>query len=71
MSDYNGCYVKLDNDPTFWAVDDDKKRKVANAEELYAIGLRPIVIVKPSVLNKIKMAKALPKAKANEENQPS
>lgn len=42
MSKYDGCYIKLVDDPTFWAVDIGHKRLVESPAQMHAIGLRPI-----------------------------
>jgi hypothetical protein len=53
---FNGCYVKLVDDPTYWAVDDGERRSVANSEEMHAIGLRQVVPVSAKELKEIPLA---------------
>jgi len=53
MSEYEGCYVMVDGDPTFWLVEDGERRAIGSVEEMYASGLRPVVVVDPGVLETI------------------
>lgn len=50
---YDGCYIKLSDEPVYYAVDDGQKIRVANAEQMYKIGLRPVHVVTPQVLARI------------------
>lgn len=61
MSKYDGLYVKLAGDPTFWAVDDGKRHKVADSLELYKIGLRPVRVITLDEFHNLKIADHAPK----------
>jgi hypothetical protein len=67
MSDYDGCYVKLSDDPTFWAVDDGKRRKVSDSLALFKIGLRPVRVISIDELGKLKIEEHDPKEASDEE----
>jgi hypothetical protein len=43
MSEYNGCYVKLWDNPDYWAVDEGKRRKLSGPMAIYDGGLRRVV----------------------------
>ncbi len=43
MSEYNGCYVKLWDNPDYWAVDNGKRRKLDGPMAIYVGGLRKVV----------------------------
>ena len=45
MSEYEGCYVKLAEDATFWLVEDGERWAMASAEEMLRNGLRMVVTV--------------------------
>lgn len=45
MSKYNGCYVKVLDNPAYWAVDDGKRRLISGVQEMYAVGLRRVVVL--------------------------
>ena len=53
MSEYEGCYVKLAEDATFWLVEDGERRAMASAEEMLGNGLRNVIVVEPGVLEAI------------------
>ena len=53
MSEYEGCYVKLAEDATFWLVEDGERQALSYSEELLVFGLRPVVVVEPGVLEAI------------------
>ena len=56
MSKYNGCYIRLVNSPTFYAVDDGKKTLVESPEHMNTLGLRPVRIVLEDEFNAIPFA---------------
>ena len=62
MSKHDGCYVKIANNVTFWAVDKGKRRIVSDMKGVYEIGLRPIHVISEPELDKIPLAGAPPKA---------
>ena len=69
MSVHNGCYVKLANEFAYWAVDDGKRRIMANMAEVYAVKDRPLHIVSREELAAIEVfnpnpPKAKPRRKA-------
>ena len=64
MSKYNGCYVRLADNVTYWAVDNGKRKVMANIDEVYAYGLRPVKVVTEAELKNIKIDSNLPKTKA-------
>jgi hypothetical protein len=45
MIDYSQVYLRISGDPTFWIVDKNGKRPLADMGEVYRIGLRKIVVV--------------------------
>jgi len=53
MSEYEGCYVKLAEDATFWLVEAGERRAMASAEEMLGNGLRNVIVVEPGVLEAI------------------
>ena len=53
MSEYEGCYVKLAEDATFWLVEDGERRAMASAEEMLRNGLRMVVTVTADELEAI------------------
>ena len=53
MSEYEGCYVKLAEDATFWLVEDGERRAMASAEEMLRNGLRMVVTVTAEELEAI------------------
>ena len=53
MSEYEGCYVKLAEDATFWLVEDGERRAMASAEEMLGNGLRMVVTVTAEELEAI------------------
>ena len=53
MSEYEGCYVKMAEDATFWLVEDGERQALSYSEELLVFGLRPVVVVEPGVLEAI------------------
>ena len=53
MSEYEGCYVKLAEEATFWLVEDGERQALSYSEELLVFGLRPVVVVEPGVLEAI------------------
>lgn len=53
MSKYDGCYIKLADDPTYYAVDNGQKTIVQDADQMHKIGLRPIHVVTQTSLNRI------------------
>jgi hypothetical protein len=53
MSEYNGCYVKLATDNTFWYVEDGERLMVENTDHMYQIGLKPIYTISPDDLQDI------------------
>jgi len=53
MSQYNGKYIKLADDPTYYAVDIGQKRLVESPAHMYQIGIRPIVVVTEEELDAI------------------
>ena len=53
MSEYEGCYVKLAEDATFWLVEDGERRAMASAEEMLGNGLRNVIVVEAGVLEAI------------------
>ena len=53
MSKYDGCYIKLAHDPTFYAVDIGHKRLVESPAHMQSIGLRRLVVVTEDELNAI------------------
>ncbi|HJW91006.1 MAG TPA: hypothetical protein VJ436_10245 [Anaerolineales bacterium] len=53
MSEYEGCYVKLAEEATFWLVEDGERRAIGSVEEMYASGVRAVVVVKAGVLEAI------------------
>jgi len=53
MSQYNGKYIKLADDPTYYAVDIGHKRLVESPTHMYQIGIRPIVVVTEEELDAI------------------
>ena len=67
MSKYDGCYVKVDDAPAFWAVDDGKRRLIESMDRVYALGLRDIHVVSPKELRAIPIYKASPKAESDKE----
>ena len=54
--DYDGMYVKLADDPTYWAVDDGSRRRVESQEEMGEIGLRTVRVITPETLEEIPLA---------------
>ena len=50
MSEYDGCYVKLAEDATFWLVEDGERQALSYSEELLVFGLRPVMVVEAGVL---------------------
>jgi hypothetical protein len=63
MSEYDGCYIKLAYDPTFYAVDDGKKKLVESPEHMNEIGLRKVFKVSEDELD------AIPFAQGNDEEE--
>ena len=53
MSEYEGCYVKLAEDATFWLVEAGERRAMASAEEMLGNGLRMVVTVTAEELEAI------------------
>lgn len=53
MSEHNGRYVKLPDNPQFWAVDDGERRPIHSQEEMMANGLRSVVMVTQEQLDAI------------------
>ena len=66
MAKYDGTFVKLADNATFWAVDGGKRRPMGSLEEVHAIGLRPVIVLTEKELDKIKLA-AAPKEVKDEE----
>lgn len=53
MANYDGKYVKVHGDPTYWAVDDGERYRVSDREEMYQIGLRKLSIITKAALKAI------------------
>lgn len=53
MSNYDGCYVKLSDDPTFWYVENGERVIV---EHMYQYGLLPVIVLEPEQLALIPFA---------------
>lgn len=51
--EYDGKYVKLADDPTFWAVDGGERVKLRLAQEAAVYGARETVEVTPAELARI------------------
>lgn len=56
MSDYNDCYVKLADNPAYWAVDGGERRVVTSQAEMVRIGIRRVVTVTEEELDAIPIA---------------
>lgn len=63
--DYNGKYVKVTDSPEFWAVDNGERRKLRDAAEVYALGLRPVVRLSQEQMDGIPIKGAKPAKKEN------
>ena len=65
MSDYSGQYVMVYGDPTWWIVDDGKRRKIETPEELHALPSRRVSMLTWEQLNEIPMARKKRKGTAD------
>lgn len=50
---HEGHYVKLHEDPTFWAVDAGERDGIPTPEVMYEVGLRPVTTVNVAELDAI------------------
>lgn len=63
MDRLDKIYVKIADDPTFWAVDDGERTKINSAAEMHELGMRPVHVVPVDELDKIPVAGTKPKKK--------
>ena len=53
MSEYEGCYLIVDGDTTFWLVEDGERWALSSQYEMLTFGLRPVYVVEGGVLEAI------------------
>lgn len=58
MAEFEGCYVKLDDGPTYWMVENGERIPIHSTEEMYAHGLRPVVTISLQELRSIPLRRA-------------
>ena len=56
MSQYDGKYIKLPFEYTYWAVDDGRRTMVEDINHMHEIGIRPIVVVSLKELEAVPFA---------------
>ena len=56
MSEYDGKYIKLPFEYTYWAVDNGRRTMVEGINHMHEIGIRPVVVVTEKELEAVPFA---------------
>ena len=68
MSQYEDCYIKLNDNPKYWLVRDGYRIPVADMEELYSYGLKPVKTVSIEVMEGFEIAEFSQPIESNKGN---